>query len=229
MLGTDLEGCAQHRIDLRLFPRDNSVSECSVVRVRSRAIMLTSYFGIAEDKPPKASSYFGKKPPKPATTTKKTKGIPPPRPSEASTTTTHARFVPLPAERGPVPRPAEQHGRQEWQALEGSGVERDDEFGRLGGDEEDVSEWDEEPHEEEDDDASEPDFEPDSLEDLGDGLDGVGDSLSSSVDDDRRSCRSSLAAGRWLRGKPAAAAGAAGGVPVYSGPQLCCDDSDFDD
>lgn len=65
----------------------------------------------------------------------------------------------------------------------------------------------------EDDDVSEPDFEPESM--------GVEESLGSSVDD----FDVHAALGRRLRGEKLLSHM----VAVYSGPQLCCEDEDFDD
>lgn len=128
-----------------------------------------------------------------------------PKPASDSMMTSHAKFQPLPAEKR-VPRPAEEPG-QAWQALEGSGVQRDDDVAAV--------EWwgeDEEAADEDDDDVS-VDFEFDSLDPT---TAMVSESLSSSVDDAAPiffSRRSRLQ-------QPAA---------VYTGPQLCFDDDeDFD-
>lgn len=149
----------------------------------------------------------------------------PPRPTEASTTSVHARFDPLPPETN-VPRPAEVPHQQGWQALSGSGVVRDDDVAEFNR-EWDGSAWEDEQQDElgelgeldereelgELDEASEPDFEPESLDlSLGE----VEPSLSSSVDDDR------VLQTFFKRHR-------AQSTPVYSGPQLCCEDDDFDD
>lgn len=135
----------------------------------------------------------------------------PPKPTEAATTSLHAKFEPLPPEKN-VPRPAEQPG-QAWQGLHGTAAKDDDVALFRADDEEDMwaAEQDDELEAQEDaDDVSEPDFEPDSL-DLS-----AADSVSSSMDE-----APFLLLGRKALGNKQA-------VPVYSGPQLCCEDDDFD-
>ncbi len=135
-----------------------------------------------------------------------------PRPSEACTL--HARFVPLPHEKN-APKPAEVD-TQQWGALSGSGVTREDDVAEFKPD------WDEEPagawdEEEEMDEMSEPDFEPESMDPLAVAADA--DSVSSSLEDER-----SLQL-FFRKARPRCQDHA----PVYSGPQLCCEDDDFDD
>lgn len=140
-----------------------------------------------------------------------------PKASEASTTSVHARFTPLPAETN-IPKPAEVC-TQQWQALSGSGVTRDDDIAEFkAGWDEDETCWDDEEAEDLDqlDDVSEPDFEPDSLDPL------LEPSLSSSFEDDRG------AASFFARRLKPAHHQAAAHQAVYSGPQLCCEDDDFD-
>lgn len=130
----------------------------------------------------------------------------PPRPTESSATTVHAKFVPLPPERN-IPQPAEEPG-QAWQGLDPA-TTRDD----------DVVAWDawgedeEDPAGSEDEEASEPDFEPESLE--------LDESLGSSVEDIDVHAMFGMRArgGRSIEQS----------VAVYSGPQLCFEDEDFDD
>lgn len=133
-----------------------------------------------------------------------------PRGTEASTTSVHAKFVPLPPEDpAAVPRPAELPS-QAWQGLTES-ITRDD----------DVAEWEDdweeqEAVEEDFDDASEPDFEPESLEPLSN--DNISGSFTnSSMDDDR------FAQAFFRRTKPSRQV-----AQVYSGPMLCCEDDAFD-
>lgn len=169
--------------------------------------MLAAYFDIRPTGDSDAQRPFGrihksasnakpktKKPPKPPK---------PPRPTEASTTSVHARFEPLPPEKN-VPRPAEEPG-QAWQGLDSSTVKDDD-----------VMEWDawgeEDQQLSEDEELSEPDFEPESLD--------LEESLASSLDDPDVHA---------IFGKRARAKGLAQPAAVYSGPQLCCEDEDFDD
>jgi len=144
-----------------------------------------------------------------------------PRPTEAATTSVHARFVPLPPETN-VPRPAETP-TQAWQALGGSGVVRDDDFAEWQDDQPDDDQqagWDEDAQDELDE-LSEPDFEPESLDPLVDGgMMELESSLSSSVGDDDRAVHAFFRRHR---------ACAPQSTPVYSGPQLCCEDDDFDD
>lgn len=139
-----------------------------------------------------------------------------PKPCEASTTSMHAMFEPLPPEEvGPLA--AEDPGRELWQ-------------GPVPGQEDrDAGDWESAFMEEEeraalveDDDVSEPDFEADSLEALEDedARGGAGaEELSSSVET-VLSLKAVFGSRR--------ASGKAGGKPVYSGPLLCCEDDDFD-
>lgn len=135
-----------------------------------------------------------------------------PKPSEAATTSMHAKFEPLPPEAA-GPLAAEAPGRELWQ-------------GPVPGQEEDGGDWeavfmDEEERAalmEDGDDVSEPDFEADSLEAEDDPAGAAAEELSSSVE-----TVMSLKAvfGSRRAGK------SAGGKPVYSGPLLCCEDDDF--
>lgn len=132
-----------------------------------------------------------------------------PKPTEAATTSVHAKFQPLPPETN-VPRPAEQPG-QPWHALQGTSAKDDD----LADADFDDQQWDDEDEEVqvgEEDELSEPDYEPDSLSMVGET-----ESVSSSLDE---SPFYALLASR--RRKPAAE------KAVYSGPQLCYEDDDFD-
>lgn len=125
-----------------------------------------------------------------------------PKPTEASTTTVHVKFEPLPPEKN-VPKPAEAPA-QAWSAFDETAGTRDD----------DVALWeDEETRSEASDQTSEPDFEPESLEST------VEESLGSSVDD----ADMATLFGR-KRSKPFASPA----VAVYSGPQLWYEDEDFD-
>ena len=129
-----------------------------------------------------------------------------PKPTEASTTTMRTRFEPLPPDL-PPPRPAEESG-QAWQPLAGSGVTRDDDIAEFRADW-----WDEDADaEEEPEDASEPDFEPDSLEPCA-----PEDSVAASPVDSTVQ----LFFSKRCRGAPPPAA-------MYTGPQLCYEDDDFD-
>lgn len=126
-----------------------------------------------------------------------------PRPMEACTTSVHAKFEPLPPEKN-VPRPAEEPG-QSWSGLDSATVKEDD-----------VVEWDAWGDEEqllsEDEEMSEPDFEPESLD--------LEESLGSSLDDPDVHA---------IFGKRARAKGFSQPTAVYSGPELCCEDEDFDE
>ena len=143
--------------------------------------------------------------------------------------TSHARFEPLPAEKR-VPKPAEEPG-QAWQALEGSGVERDDDIAA-------VEWWDDDEEAGEDDEVTTSNFEFDSLDQAGVEFDSpeqttsVVESLSSSMETDSGGCEDDgltsfigvsphVFFSRKSRLKQPAA--------VYSGPQLCLDDDNFDD
>lgn len=176
--------------------------------------MLASFFDIPPG--PAAAPAFGKKgrgkasPVQPARRRARTAA---PKPTEASTTTVHAAFEPLPPERG-APRPAEGPG-QPWQALAGSGVTRDDDIAEFRADW-----WEAEADAaEEMDDVSEPDFEPESLDPLAAEAAGAEDSVASSLDEDVRAFFSRR--GRGGQGRCQAAA-------VYSGPQLRYEDDDWD-
>lgn len=121
-----------------------------------------------------------------------------PKPTEASTTNLHVKFEPLPPEKN-IPKAAEEPG-QAWQALDESVAPKDD----------DVAEWNWDSEEEHPaSEVSEPDFEPESLD--------IEDSVASSMES--HDC---VFARRKTRrfAEPA--------VAVYSGPELCCEDEDFD-
>lgn len=135
----------------------------------------------------------------------------PPKPSEAATTSLHAKFEPLPPEKN-VPRPAEQPG-QAWQGLQGTAA-RDDDVAAFRAEDEEEDIWaaeqdDDVELQEDRDDVSEPDFEPESLEFSST------ESVSSSMDE----------APSFLLGRKSL--GNRQPVPVYAGPQLCCEDDDF--
>lgn len=137
------------------------------------------------------------------------------QPSEACTTSVHAAFVPLPPETN-VPRPAETGGRATWQVLDGTLVDDNaDGWDAEAG----PPTWEDDRVDEDDlvagDDASEPDFEPDSLDP------DVESSLSSSVDE--------ISVHAFLSGRRCTKPHAHQATPVYSGPQLCCEDDGFDD
>ena len=142
-----------------------------------------------------------------------------PRPAEAGTTSVHAKFVPLSQEKN-VPKPAEV-ATQQWRALSGSGVKKEDDVSEFKPDvePEQAGVWDEE--DEEMDDMSEPDFEPESLDPLA--AEEVESSLSSSLEDDR-----SLYPLFFRKSRPRGLE-AHQAAPVYSGPQLCCEEDDFED
>lgn len=171
--------------------------------------MLSAFFDIQTTAPKKE---FGRK-----TAANKKKKAAPPQPSaepegtEAATTHIHAGFVPLPPETN-VPKPAEADG-QAWQAYAESGEVKDDDVAVFKAD------WDLEWEEtNEDAEGSEPDFEPESLDPCISTSPGIEDSLGSSVDDTPF----------FLTRRRSSHAAAAQGVPVYTGPQLCCEDEDFD-
>jgi hypothetical protein len=147
------------------------------------------------------------------------------------TRTAHAGFEPLPPERN-VPRAAEQAG-QPWQPLPGAGVTRDDDVAEFradwDGDDGDGGgeEWDGGAREggEADDDVSEPDYEPESLDPLGAataaGAPGVvTDSLDSAPGSfEDRTLQAFFNARRCRQKLPPQHV-------VYSGPMLCCEDED---
>lgn len=143
----------------------------------------------------------------------------PPKPTEASTTSMHALFEPLPPEEA-GPRAAEAAGRELWQGPVPGHEEPD--TGAGGGDWESAF-MDEEERAalmEDGDDVSEPDFEAESLEAEDDGRGAAAaEELSSSVETvDLKAVFGSRRAGK----------AAGGGKAVYSGPLLCCEDDDFD-
>lgn len=181
--------------------------------------MLSAYFDIKAFKPaaaqPEAREHrpFGKGKGGRAKAGRPAKRAP--QPTEAATTSVHAKFEPLPAEKN-VPRAAELPG-QPWQALSGTDA-KDDDFVEFKPDEDGM--WDEEERGEEDaDDMSEPDFEPDSLDPIAVAGTSVGGESYSSLDD------APIAA--FFRRRRSQSFGQQP-VPVYSGPQLCCEDDDFD-
>lgn len=175
--------------------------------------MLSAYFDIKAFKPASAQPEAREK--RPFGKAGKAKAGRPkraPQPTEAATTSVHAKFEPLPAEKN-VPRAAELPG-QPWQALSGTDA-KDDDFAEFKPDDDGM--WDEEEKGEEDaDDMSEPDFEPDSLDPI---ATSVGGESYSSLDD------APIAA--FFRRRRSQSFGQQP-VPVYSGPQLCCEDDDFD-
>ena len=190
--------------------------------------MLSAFFDIRSDPKAAASAgVFGKKTPSTAAAAakaatkqraRKTLQAPPaaaePEGTEAATTHIHAGFVPLPPETN-VPRPAEAEGQQAWQAYAESGAVKDDDVAEFKAD------WDEWDEMQEDGDASEPDFEPESLDPcIVSASPGIEDSLGSSVED--------VPSFFLSRRRPSQGGTTAQGVPVYTGPQLCCEDEDFD-
>lgn len=137
-----------------------------------------------------------------------------PRGTEAATTSVHARFEPLPPEDpAGVPRPAELSSQQAWQGLSDS-ITRDDGVAEFAADWDDDGAWEDEAVDDLDD-ASEPDFEPESLDIVAAMASDT--EMSSSLDDDG-SVQSFL-----RRAKPPRQT-----AQVYSGPLLCCEDDDFD-
>lgn len=133
------------------------------------------------------------------------------------TATFHAKFKPLPDEKN-VPRAAEQPG-QAWQALQGSGVTRDDDVAEFRADwETEEQAWDEADEVEpmDDDDRSEPDYEPESLDSTA-----LDVSLGSSVDEDDATVQNFFQARRMRRRCRLQE------QAVYSGPMLCCENDDF--
>lgn len=144
-----------------------------------------------------------------------------PKPSEASTTSMHALFEPLPPEEE-GPRAAEAPGRELWQ-----GPVPGQEEPEAGGGDWESAFMDEEERAalmEDGDDVSEPDFEADSLEAEEDDPRGAAagaEELSSSVE--------TVLSLKAVFGSRRAGSKAGGGRAVYSGPLLCCEDDDFDD
>lgn len=174
--------------------------------------MLAAYFNI-----PAAASEedkcFGKKKKAPAAAPKKRAAArKPPKPTEAATATAteHAKFEPLPAEKR-VPRPAEEPG-QAWQAFDGVTTAKEDDIAEFRAD----WEWEEEELTE-DDEMSEPDFEPESLDPLSVETSVVEGSLGS-VDDDIH-CFLGKRHRRQTVTQP---------TTLYSGPQLRYEEEDFD-
>lgn len=168
-----------------------------------------------------------------------------PRPTEAATTSVHTKFVPLPPECN-VPKPAEVPS-QAWQALSGSGVSREDDMAEFRADwttfsetaMETATEWDEEEAAgDELDDMSEPDYEPESLDPLGsctpggggggEGGGGAAASLSSSLEEDTRSRDAARSLHAFFSGRRLGQRTSSAASQMYSGPQLCYEDEDFD-
>lgn len=197
--------------------------------------MLSAFFDIPSPPPPRGGSRGraaggGKK--------KQSQPQPPrePRPTEPGTTSTHARFVPLPPEIN-VPRPAEVGDQQPWRALAADGGRHGRDDGSFPWNHEDPADIDTATWMAEDesadadavagDDVSEPDFEPESL-----------DPLAAAGAEEDASCElsggssyednfmASFFASR--RGRRGGGGGGGCGQPVYSGPQLCCEEDDFD-
>lgn len=176
--------------------------------------MLAAFFDIPAA-PAGGAAAFGKEPKAKARAAAKRqasrKRPSAPKPVEASTTTMRAGFEPLPPEHQ-APRPAEEGG-QAWQPLAGSGVTRDDDIAEFRADW-----WEEDADvQEEADDASEPDFEPESLEPCATETATLDSVAASPMDDDLRF----FFAKRSRSVVPSEAA-------VYTGPQLCYEDDDFD-
>lgn len=170
--------------------------------------MLSAYFNIP---PPNETGdkKFGRKPPAKhaakRTTTKPPP--PPPQPTEPSTTSEHVKFEPLPPEKR-VPRPAEEPG-QAWHSFDGVTAAKDDDIAEFRAD----WEWEDEEQKSEDEELSEPDFEPESLDPV---------SLATSVEDSMTSMDDDSFFQR-RRAKPPSSQ-----RTVYSGPQLCYEDDDFE-
>lgn len=178
--------------------------------------MLSAFFDIQPaSTSPKA---FGKKPSAAAAKHRppKKKQQPPqpaaePEGTEPGTTHIHAGFVPLPPETN-VPKASEPEG-QAWQAYAESGAVKDDDVAEFKADWE---EWDGDDEMAEEAEGSEPDFEPESLDPIS-ASPGIEDSLGSSVEDVP-----------FFLSRRKSYGAAAQGVPVYTGPQLCCEDEDFE-
>lgn len=172
--------------------------------------MLAAYFDIRAR--PEAPCPPPAPPPAKKKAKKAKKPADPPRPVE-TTASLHARFDPLPPEPH-VPRPAEVAG-QAWHAL-AEGVEREDDVAVF------EEEWDGldgtedgEPGDDAKTEASEPDFEPESLDLCSDV-----DVASSFEDGASLQFMSRRRSERPPKMKQALA--------MYSGPQLCCEDDEFD-
>ncbi len=187
--------------------------------------MLSAFFDLPGAKP--GAKAAPKAPKAPKGRGRGRKAAAEPVPTETSTShSVHARFEPLPPEKN-VPRPVESSMRHEWQS---SILEDDDGDLELFDDEDRemdaLQDLDEEETREDDDDVSEPDFEPDSLDpidesDMSSSF-GTTDAALDGEDLDIRAFFQSRHRGpRHHRHAKQPAA-------VYSGPQLFCEDDEFD-
>lgn len=143
-----------------------------------------------------------------------------PQPAEAGTYSVHAKFEPL-QPNSPGPRPAEPTG-QAWQALRDDVVREDD----VATWQDDQTQWEDDADADadiDDDGDEEPNYEPESLDPLSVMEGDDASVMSSSLDAEEAVTQ--VSAYLFFKSRrqrcPQTTA-------VYSGPQLCCEDEDFD-